>query len=224
MGRTSENNPSIHGIATGNNWAARFTGLLYIARGGAYTFQINKWHADSAALTINGRSVISSNCGENSPMAKLSLPAGVHDIVVTFTDDGWQDELVLLYQGPDTRGTLEVVPRSRFTEAQWVLGDEGQDCTSVCRAQGKACNATALAGVDTALEITRVAAEASYNCSSTVPWSYHNLPGICTNSRCCLDGGCTGACAYGASQPRTCAGRPTGHYSRLCPCMHAALV
>jgi len=222
---TSENNPTVYGIRTGTNWAARFTGLLYIASGGAYTFQIDKWHADSAALRIGNRSVFSSKCGDNSPKAKLSLLTGVHEVVVTFTDDGWQDKLVLSYQGPDTDGLLTVVPQSRFTEAEWVLGQEGHDCTGVCQARGKACDASALAGIDTAADISRVAAEASYTCSSTVPWSYYNLPGICTNSGCCLDGSCTGACAYGATQPRTCAGRPTGHYSRLCPCsMRAGLV
>lgn len=221
--RTSESNPTVHGIRTGNNWAARFTGYLYIASGGKYTFQINKWAADSAALTIDGQTVMSSNCGENTPTAKLSLHAGVHKVVVTFTDDGWQDQLVLSYQGPDTDGKLAVVPRTRFTEAQWVLGKEGQDCVSVCQAQGKACDASALAGIDTAAEITRIAAEASYTCSSTVPWSYDHLPGICTNARCCLDGSCTGACAWGATRPRTCAGKPAGHYSRLCPCMPEAL-
>jgi len=223
--QTAENNPMVYGIRTGTNWAARFTGLLYIASGGAYTFQIDKWHADSAALAINGQTVFSSKCGINSPKAKLSLPAGVHEVVVIFTDDGWQDKLVLSYQGPDTDDLLTVVPQSRFTEAEWVLGKEGQDCTSVCQARGKACDASALAGVDTAAGILRAAAEASYSCSSTVPWSYDNLPGICTNSGCCLDGSCTGACAYGATRPRTCAGKAPGHYSRLCPCsMRAGLV
>merc|ERR1711994_297518 len=92
----------------------------------------------------------------------------------------------------------------------------------VCSAEGKQCDQSALGSVRTAADVQRVARLASYLCSSTRGWAYPNNPGICTNSRCCLDGSCTGACAYGRISS-SCSGSPVGHYSRLCPC-HSVFV
>jgi len=216
--RRKATEPTIYGIRTARNWGARFTSELHIAHGGLYTFKIEKGPADSASLTIGGHRVFVSKCGEKAPTGQLSLSAGNHDLKVVFNDDGWKDKVVLKYKGSDTDGAFMVVPPNRFFVAQWVLGKEGQDCTTVCSALGKSCDEAALAAVDTAAEVKRVADAASYACSSTVAWAYDNNPGICTNRECCLDGSCTGACAYGTTGKRTCAGRPSGHYSRLCPC------
>jgi len=216
--RTAYNEDRVFGIRTGTNWAARFTGMLHIARGGRYTFRVTKYHADSAALTIDGHEVFSAGCNKNSPTGIVSLAAGYHSLVVVFADDGWRDELVLSYQGPDTHGSFIGVPASRFSDAEWTLGGEGLDCTRVCRAKGKDCDEEALKRVRTAADIRRVANWASYSCTSAVGWAYPNNPGICTNSRCCLDGSCTGACAYGRHAVSKCSGAATGHYSRLCPC------
>lgn len=54
-------------------------------------------------------------------------------------------------------------------------------------------------------------------------WHYRNTPGICTNKGCCGDGSCTGLCVYKWKEERSCSGRPSGHYSRLCPCNLAPL-
>lgn len=215
--RTSLNEGRLYGISTGTNWAARFTGLLRVTTGGRYNFKVSKYMADSAALAIDGHQLFSSDCGEYSPTGSVSLAAGYHRLVLTFADDGWRDELVLSYQGPDTAGVYEVVPANQFSDAEWTLGGEGQDCNRVCSAVSKQCHQSALGSVRTAADVQRVASLASYSCSSTRGWTYPNNPGICTNSRCCLDGSCIGACAYGHSQS-SCSGAPVGHYSRLCPC------
>merc|ERR1712045_940246 len=111
-------------------------------------------------------------------------------------DDGWKDELVLSYQGPDTSGRFQVAQPRQFSEAEWTLAEEGLDCTKACRAVGKKCNEWAVRKVRTAADIRRVASLASYTCTFTTGWAYRNNPGVCTNSKCCLDGSCTGACAY----------------------------
>merc|ERR1712026_444747 len=114
-----------------------------------------------------------------------------------FADGGWKDELVLSYQGPDTLGRFQVVQPMKFSEAEWTLAEEGLDCTRACRVVNKQCHQGALSKVRTSADIRRVASLASYNCTMTVGWAYRNNPGVCTNSKCCLDGSCTGACAYG---------------------------
>lgn len=217
--RTSENNGVIFGIRTGTNWAARFTGLLHVARGGLYTFKVAKYAADSAALTIDGHQLFSAGCSQREPKGSMSLAAGFHNLVLIFADDGWQDQLVLSYHGPDTGSNLQVVPASKFSDAEWTLGAEGQDCNRVCRAVNKKCNERALGIVRTAADISRVANLASYSCRSTTGWAYSSNPGICTNPKCCLDGSCTGWCAWGHHKASSC-GAPAagGHYSRLCPC------
>lgn len=214
---TSDYNPTVHGIQTGTNWAARFSSLLEISQGGRYTFQINKHWSDSAMLTVDGYQVIASNCRDNSPTGIMSLTAGYHEVVLTYADDGWQDMLVLSYTGPDTRDWFEVVPAHRFAADQWVLGAEGQPCSTVCQSIGKVCNHRALQSGVTAAEVAALGTLVSYTCANTIGWAYDSNPGICTNPRCCLTGSCTGWCAHGDTGARSCAAT-SGHYSRLCPC------
>lgn len=221
ISRSGRNEPKIYGIQTGTNWAARFTSGLQIVQGGAYTFHVKKAAADSVALHIDGHKVLSADCRNDNPIGKVNLLAGYHSFSLTFTDDGWQDELALSYQGPDTVGATVTIPADRFHTVQWVIGQEGQNCADACRAVGKTCDWGALVSVDTPEEISSAAKSASYTCSSTVPWAYDNNPGICTNSKCCGDGSCIGACAYGRSRTtsRSCVGAPAGHFSRICPCI-----
>merc|ERR1712187_492438 len=79
----------------------------------------------------------------------------------------------------------------------------------------------ALAGVDTDAKVLDVAEKAGARCSSkagaTVGWAYDSNPGICTNPKCCGNGHCTGVCAFGKTEGRTCDSKG-GHYSRICPC------
>jgi len=215
---SSENEPIVYGIRTGTNWAARFSSLLKISQGGRYTFEIHKSWADSVALTVAGHQVIASGCNHQSrPTGSMSLAAGYHEVVLTYTDDGWRDLMVLSFSGPDTHGAHEVVPASRFAADQWVLGAQGHACNAVCHSLGKVCDSHALHSGATANEITRLGALVSYTCDNTVGWAYHSNPGICTDPRCCTDGRCIGWCAWGNTWARSCAATH-GHYSRLCPC------
>merc|ERR1712209_118289 len=176
--RTTQNEGTIFGIRTGTNWAARFTGLLHVSRGGRYNFMVTKYWADSAELTIDGHKVLSAGCKDRSPSGYISLAAGYHKLVVVFADDGWKDELVLSYQGPDTLGRFQVVQPMKFSEAEWTLAEEGLDCTRACRAVNKQCHQGALSKVRTSADIRRVASLASYTCTMTVGWAYRNNPGI----------------------------------------------
>jgi len=217
------NNPTVYGIQTGTNWAARFSSLLDISQGGRYTFQIRVSFADSVALTVDGYQVIASRCGQYTPTGSMSLAAGHHEVVLTYMDDGWQDQMVLSYLGPDTRDRSRTVPPSRFAARRWVLGAQGQSCTTVCQALGKQCDSQALQSGVTATEITSIGALVSYTCANTVGWAYHSNPGICTDPRCCNDGSCIGWCAYGNTGVRSCAAT-NSHYSRFCPCAMPAFL
>jgi len=217
------NEPVVYGIQTGTNWAARFSSLLDISHGGRYTFEIQKSWADSAALTIDGYEVIASSCGQYKPTGSMSLAAGYHEVVLTFMDDGWRDLMVLSFSGPDTHGRPQVVSASRFTADRWVLGAQGQSCDRVCHSLGKVCNPQALQSGLTATEITSLGAQVSYSCANTVGWAYDSNPGVCTDPRCCLDGSCTGWCAWGNTGARSCSAT-NGHYSRICPCTLPSLL
>merc|ERR1712209_356071 len=151
--RTTQNEGTIFGIRTGTNWAARFTGLLHVSRGGRYNFMVTKYWADSAELTIDGHKVLSAGCKDRSPSGYISLAAGYHKLVVVFADDGWKDELVLSYQGPDTSGRFQGVQPMKFSEAEWTLAEEGLDCTRACRAVNKQCHQGALSKVRTSADI-----------------------------------------------------------------------
>jgi len=214
---SSANEPIVYGIQTGTNWAARFSSLLDISQGGLYTFEIQKTWADSAVLTVDGYDVIASRCGEYRPTGSMSLAAGHHQVVLTYMDDGWRDLMVLSFSGPDTDGTKEVVPASRFAADQWVLGAQGQSCDRVCHSLDKVCSSQALQSGVSAAGITSLGAQVSYTCADTVGWAYDTNPGICTDPRCCRDGSCIGWCAWGNSGTRSCSATH-GHYSRLCPC------
>merc|ERR1712038_569348 len=130
----------------------------------------------SAELTIDGQRVFSSKCGEFRPQGSVSLTPGYHQMVLVFADDGWRDELVLSYKGPDTSGAFTVVPTSKFADAEWALGREGLDCNKVCHEVSKQCNPWALGKVRTAADIRRVANLASYTCTSTQGWAYRKIP------------------------------------------------
>jgi len=215
--------PIVYGIQTGSNWGARFSSLLRISQGGRYTFEITTSWADSVALTVDGYRVIAASCGQHRPTGSMSLAAGYHDVVLTYTDDGWHDSMVLSYNGPDTHDTLQVVPPSRFSANQWVLGAQGHSCITVCHALGKQCDSQALQSGVTTTEITSIGALVSYTCDNTVGWAYHSNPGICTDPRCCNDGSCIGWCAYGNTGVRSCAAT-NSHYSRFCPCAMPAFL
>jgi len=101
----------------------------------------------------------------------------------------------------------------------WILAPEGGDCDSACNAEKLVCLEEALAGIDSRAEIEEVANASGHPCDGVAGWGYDNNPGICTNPKCCGDGGCTGICAYGNTGVRSCAGAAPGDYSRLCPCL-----
>jgi len=215
--KSSAYNPVVYGIRTGTNWAARFSSLLDISQGGRYTFQIHKTHADSAALTIDGHQVVAAGCDQHQPRGNMSLTAGYHEVVLTYTDDGWQDMMELSFSGPDTHGSLQKVPASRFEADQWVLGAQGQSCDTVCQSLDKVCHPFSLTRGATPTEIISLAAKVSYTCANTRAWSYSPNPSICTDPRCCTDGSCIGWCYYGNTVARRCsAGEP--HKARICPC------
>jgi hypothetical protein len=113
--RSSNNNPKIFGYQTGNNWVARFTAALSVCVGGWYDLSLSLGSADTAALIIDGVEVARSGCSWSFPItATVELDSGLHTLQVIYGDDGWTDEVVLSYKGPDSCMSWMVVPPSVF--------------------------------------------------------------------------------------------------------------
>jgi len=116
--RTAENNPEIYGYQTGNNWVGLFEATLDVTIGGTYTFTLDLGPADTAFLWVGGTQVIATGCNWGSRVSgTVNLDAVKNDLRLIYVDDGWQDEVVLSYQGPDTSGALVVVPPQRLWPA-----------------------------------------------------------------------------------------------------------
>jgi len=98
----------------------------------------------------------------------------------------------------------------------WIMGDQGEDCNSVCSAHDRTCNPAMLDDIDTPLKVSQIAIANGTSCSSTRAWSYNSNPGMCTRSTCC-GGSCVNACAYGTGVAQSCTIKNPA-YSRFCPC------
>lgn len=83
-----------------DGFATRQTASLVVSATGSYTFYINS--DDGSRLYIDGKQVI-DNDGLHlmvEKSGKVSLEAGLHQIVVTYFDNGGNDGLVVSWEGP----------------------------------------------------------------------------------------------------------------------------
>merc|ERR1719343_1065918 len=67
---------------------------------------------DSASLSINGEVAGSFDC--QGGVVTVDLPYGDVTIVVTYSDYGWTDQMVLHWNGPDSGNSWQIVPADAF--------------------------------------------------------------------------------------------------------------
>ena len=96
------------------NWAARFTGKLWIETPGEYTFQLEIGQADSAQLFVDGIPVVTNACVDQASNVSTIATEGLHEIIVIYGDDGFHDHLRLMYQGPDTKTEKKIIEESAW--------------------------------------------------------------------------------------------------------------
>jgi len=100
------------GLSQGDNFAGRWTGGIEITQGGDYTFYLNS--DDGSWFTIDGAILVSNpDChGMRTREATINLAAGVHPVIVQFTEAGGGAGVIWSYRGPDSGGSTQVVPAS----------------------------------------------------------------------------------------------------------------
>merc|ERR1740123_674357 len=89
-------------------WAATWSGKLIVQRGGSYSFRLEAGIMDSASWTINGEVAGSFDC--HGGEVTVTLPQGKVSVVVTYSDYGWTDQMVLHWKGPDCGDQWQVMP------------------------------------------------------------------------------------------------------------------
>jgi len=103
-----ERMPVIEGWQTTMFWAATWSGVLLVNQGGTYTFRLEAGIMDSASLTVNGAVAGSFDCTGGE--VTVDLPSGEVSVVVTYSDYGWTDQMVLSWKGYDSSDQWEIVP------------------------------------------------------------------------------------------------------------------
>merc|ERR1719282_1871992 len=93
-------------------WAATWSGTLIVKAGGSYTFKLEAGIMDSASLTVNGEVAGSFDCTGGE--VTVALPSGYVEFVVTYSDYGWTDQMVLHWNGPDSGNSWQIVPAEAF--------------------------------------------------------------------------------------------------------------
>ncbi len=86
--------------------AVRYTGHIYIATAGSYTFETTS--NDGSKVYINGTEVV-DNDGEHNietESGSITLTQGYHDIEILFFRDSGDPVLAVKYQGADTGGSM----------------------------------------------------------------------------------------------------------------------
>ena len=110
-GDGNENNPSLHGFQTGNNFVAVLSGTVPISVAGSYTFSLRLGSMDTATVLIDGAAVLITGCSWGTLYTTAeTLTAGYHLVHIIFADDGYSDTVTLEYSGPDTNGVTMLVP------------------------------------------------------------------------------------------------------------------
>ena len=100
-------------LASREQFALRFTGMIRVDRSGKYTFFTNS--DDGSRLYIDDKLVV-NNDGRHGMAEKngsINLSPGVHSIVVTYFDSGGGDGLIVSWQGPGIK--KEKIPGSRLS-------------------------------------------------------------------------------------------------------------
>ena len=81
-------------------------------------------YAESAISFLNGQEMFRSRCREPLVSTVLTLAAGVYSLNIYQMDDGWEDALAMMYQGPDSGNQLVIIPSDRFMRpclpSQWA--------------------------------------------------------------------------------------------------------
>jgi len=109
-----ERMPVIEGWQTTMFWAATWSGTLLVHKGGKYSFRLEAGIMDSASLTINGALAGSFDCTGGE--VTVELPYGEVSVVVTYSDYGWTDQMVLHWKGPDCHDQWEVIPAEHWKD------------------------------------------------------------------------------------------------------------
>jgi len=107
-----ERMPVIEGWQTTMFWAATWSGTLIVHKGGKYSFRLEAGIMDSASLTINGEVAGSFDCQGGE--VTVNLPGGEIPVVVTYSDYGWTDQMVLHWKGSDCGDQWEVIPAEHW--------------------------------------------------------------------------------------------------------------
>lgn len=86
-----------------DKFALRFTGSLLVPKAGDYRFYLNS--DDGSRLYLDGKLVINHDGlhGMSEKNGNIALAAGVHDLVVTYFDNGGGDGLRFSWSGPGIR-------------------------------------------------------------------------------------------------------------------------
>jgi len=104
------------GIGVKENFAARWSGQLLIAKSGRYTFELKS--DDGSTLSLDGAPVIGAHghpdydqhVWQAEPIHWRHLDPGEHDIEITYFNTVLHAGLIALYKGPDTENRLVTIP------------------------------------------------------------------------------------------------------------------
>lgn len=123
---------NISGAANTEFYGYRFRGKINITTGGTYTFYTNS--DDGSRLYINGNLVV-NNDGLHAAVEQsgtVTLPAGRHDIMVTYFQKQGGQAFTVSYAGPGV--SKQVIPGSvlfmPYTIA-WSNGSTAEDLTNI---------------------------------------------------------------------------------------------
>lgn len=83
-----------------DKFALRFTGMISVPKSGKYTFYIAS--DDGSRIYLNDKLLVNNDGlhGMAEKSAAVELPAGVHNLIVTYFDNGGGDGLNVAWQGP----------------------------------------------------------------------------------------------------------------------------
>src|SRR5262249_3872836 len=103
------------------NVAMQFNGAINIVTPGTYTF--NTGSDDGSLLFIDGTQVVSNDNthGNTTVSGTINLGAGLHSFQVSFIQAGGGGALTSQYSGPDTGGTLVLIPAAATPTSPGLL-------------------------------------------------------------------------------------------------------
>ncbi|MCA9117901.1 MAG: HEAT repeat domain-containing protein, partial [Planctomycetaceae bacterium] len=86
-----------------DKFALKFTGMISVPKSGRYTFYTSS--DDGSRLFVDGQQIVNNDGlhGMTEKSGKVQLSAGLHDLVVTYFDNGGGDGLVVSWAGPGVK-------------------------------------------------------------------------------------------------------------------------